>query len=316
VDDLIALDGRGRGADHEETSMSELAFDMNGDPIVLPAHAQHWRVRRFRSPGSRGAPEIVASRDGAPLILPIDIGFLEFRELVEDVPGRYRLDPLDEGRKIISNAPAAYLTIAEMPRNGGGMAPPNPETPESVLQSLARANVEMARVNADVSRNIADRFAGIMQAAAEVIRAADGAGIVARQPLELPAVDDQGDGDDVGSEDMEPTFAGLAAQILPMIQMWLQVKQAKASATVAMAPGSPSPAPQPRNAMPTAAQMAHLMEVQKLLTPEEAAVARATAAKLSPEDQAELLAELEPMTVAQAAAFVRSMLPKMKGPAS
>jgi hypothetical protein len=175
----------------------------------------------------------------------------------------------------------------------------------------------MARVNADVSRNIADRFAGIMQAAAEVIRAADGAGIVARQPLELPANDDQVDGEeDDDEEETEPTFASLAAQILPMLQMWLQVKQAKASATAPVTAEAPSPAPPPRNAMPTAAQMAHLMEVQKLLTPEEAAVARATASKLSPQDQAELLAELETMTVAQAAAFVRSMLPKMKGPAS
>lgn len=84
--------------------MSELAFDMNGDPIVLPAHAQYWRVRRFRSPGSRGAPEVVTTRDGGPLILPIDVGFIEFKEIVENVPGRYRLDPIDDKRKIISNA--------------------------------------------------------------------------------------------------------------------------------------------------------------------------------------------------------------------
>jgi hypothetical protein len=87
--------------------MSELAFDLGGDPIILPAHAQYWRVRRFRSPGTRGAPEVVTTREGAPCILPIDVGFLEFREIVENVPGRYRLDPIDEKRKIIgSNTPA------------------------------------------------------------------------------------------------------------------------------------------------------------------------------------------------------------------
>ncbi|MCA9680353.1 MAG: hypothetical protein KC464_35315 [Myxococcales bacterium] len=300
--------------------MSELAYDMNGDPIVLPAHAQYWRVRRFRSPGSRGAPEVVTTREGGPLILPIDVGFLEFKEIVESVPGRYRLDPIDEKRRIISNAPAAYLTIAEPPpRNGAGLSELGPLSEgDCALRELARANVEMARVNADVSRNIADRFAGIMQAAAEVIRAADGAGIVARQPLELAVEPDQGENDEEEAEErQEPTFASLAAQILPMIQMWLQVKQAKASAT-APPPGAETPAspPPPRNAMPTPAQMAHILEVQKQLTPQEAAVARATAAKLSPEDQAELLAELETMTVEQAAAFVRSMLPKMKEPAS
>ena len=184
-----------------------------------------------------------------------------------------------------------------------------------MLRDLARANVEMARVNADVSRNIADRFAGIMQAAAEVIRAADGAGIVARQPLD-PGLEVEQPEENLDEEEVEPTLAGLAAQILPMIQMWLQVKQAKASATAPINANTPAPAPTPRNAMPTPAQMAHLMEVQKQLTPQEAAVARATAAKLSPQDQAELLAELETMTVEQAAAFVRSMLPKMKGEAS
>ena len=103
--------------------MSELAYDMNGDAIVLPAHAQYWRVRRFRSPGSRGAPEVVTTREGAPMILPIDVGFIEFKETVENVPGRYRLDPIDDKRKLISNAPAAYLTIAELPpRNGVGLA--------------------------------------------------------------------------------------------------------------------------------------------------------------------------------------------------
>ncbi len=312
--------------------MSELAFDMNGDAIVLPAHAQYWRVRRFRSPGSRGAPEVVTTREGAPLILPIDVGFIEFKEIVENVPGRYRLDPIDDKRKIISNAPAAYLTIADQPpRNGAGLPDLGGagDGPDTVLRELARANVEMARVNADVSRNIADRFAGIMQAAAEVIRAADGAGIVARLPPELPEVSDGEaeleDGDAV--DEPEPTLAGLAAQILPMIQMWLQVKHAKTAATSQASTAGeaatngatvrePAQAAPIRNTAPTPAQVAHLMAVQKLLTPQEAAVAQATAAKLSEADRAELLAELETMTVEQAAAFVRSMLPTLKETAS
>ncbi|MCA9675161.1 MAG: hypothetical protein KC464_09015 [Myxococcales bacterium] len=134
--------------------MSELAYDMNGDAIVLPAHAQYWRVLRFRSPGSRGAPEVVTTREGAPMILPIDVGFIEFKETVENVPGRYRLDPIDDKRKTISNAPAAYLTIGELPpRNGVGLVDGGAtlDGPEAALRELARANVEMARVNADLS---------------------------------------------------------------------------------------------------------------------------------------------------------------------
>src|SRR5204863_2301733 len=133
-----------------------------------------------------------------------------------------RLDPIDEKRKIISNAPAAYLTIAEPPRNGiGAVVAPVSEGPDTVMRELARANVEMARVNAEVSRNIADRFAGIMQAAAEVIRAADGAGIVARLPLPMPEVEEVEEiieEEEVEDEaPSEPTFATLAAQVRPRV---------------------------------------------------------------------------------------------------
>src|SRR5258706_15532933 len=104
--------------------MSELAYDLNGEPITLPASAQWWRVRRFRNPGMRGAPEVVLDRDGAPLILPVDCTFVEFRELVDAVPGRYRLDPLDERRNVVPNVQAAYVSLSESPRNaapvGGG----------------------------------------------------------------------------------------------------------------------------------------------------------------------------------------------------
>ena len=84
--------------------MSELAYDLNGEPITLPASAQWWRVRRFRNPGMRGAPEVVTDRDGAPLVLPIDTAFTDFREEVDGVSGRYRLDPLDERRKVVPDA--------------------------------------------------------------------------------------------------------------------------------------------------------------------------------------------------------------------
>ncbi len=87
------------------------------------------------------------------------------------------------------------------------------------------------------------------------------------------------------------------------------MKQAKSSATAT--PTAETPVPVTRNAIPTAAQVAHILEVRKLLAPQEAAVARATAAKLSPQDHTELLAELETIIVQQAAAFVRSMLPTM-----
>ncbi len=122
--------------------MSELAYDQNGEPISLPASAQWWKVRRFRNPGTRGAPELVVDREGAPVIVPVDTTFVDFREMVDAVPGRYRLDPLDEQRRVVANVPAAYVTINEAVR-------PMPTTVAAVddrdlvIRELVRAQADM-----------------------------------------------------------------------------------------------------------------------------------------------------------------------------
>src|SRR5262245_55119844 len=128
--------------------MSDLAFDVNGEPFELPAMAAFWRVRRFRNVGSRGAPEVVFGRDGLPLVLPIDIELGEFRDQVEGVPGRYRLDPIDERHKPVNGVPAAYVQIAEPPRT----------TPASGAEENAIVIRELARANADMAKTIADKF--------------------------------------------------------------------------------------------------------------------------------------------------------------
>jgi hypothetical protein len=131
--------------------MSELAYDQDGDAIALPASAQQWRVRRFRNPGMRGAPEVVLDRDGAPLLLPIDCTFVEFRELVDMVPGRYRLDPLDECRKVVPDVPAAYVSLVEGARNAsmsiGGSAD------RDVIRELVRAQTGLRRAAARGGRH-------------------------------------------------------------------------------------------------------------------------------------------------------------------
>ena len=224
--------------------MSELAFDGNGEPIVFPANAEELRVRRFRNPGMRGACEVVHERDGAPLYVPVDTTYVEFRGLVDSVPGRYRLDPVDAGRQIIGNTAPAYVTITEPMRNGAG--PGVADDRDSVIRELARANAEM-------TTTIADRFASVMQAAAELLRAADGAGLPRREPA-APAIDthenranedDQGAEDEEEDEDEAPDIASLIAQVLPMIQMWLAARTAEKTAVAPPAAASPS-APDPR----------------------------------------------------------------------
>ena len=48
--------------------MSDLAFNVNGEPFEAPANAAGWRVRRLKQ---KGAPEVVYGRDGLPLVLPL-----------------------------------------------------------------------------------------------------------------------------------------------------------------------------------------------------------------------------------------------------
>src|SRR3954462_11602305 len=89
---------------HRSTTMSDLHFDADGEPAKVPADAEELRVRRFRKPGERGACEVVHGADGAPLYVPVDTSYLEFRKLVENVPGRYRLDPVDSNRRVTSGS--------------------------------------------------------------------------------------------------------------------------------------------------------------------------------------------------------------------
>ena len=362
--------------------MSELAFDANGEAITFPAGAEELRVRRFRNPGMRGACEVVHDRDGAPLYVPVNTSYVEFRALVNGVPGRYRLDPVDAARQVMANAAPAYVTITEPARNGS--EPRAAEDRDSVIRELARANAEM-------TKTIADRFAGVMQAAADLLRAADGAGLPRREPLaSIPAenADPSDDDDDYEHEDeaddrdSSADIASLIAQLLPMIQMWLATRAAEktvAAAPAAVSPSAPGPAPTvvpttplddmagevgtaagsepdrsgpadvdrtatepwraspatssdvtdasststPTESSPAAAtrnaarpwspgQMDHLLAVHAALLPDEKRIVQLVVARMTPEVRTQWLDELSGMTVDEAVALVRSLIPRVQ----
>jgi hypothetical protein len=213
--------------------MSELAFDSNGDPIAFPPAAEELRVRRFRNPGVRGACEVVRDQDGAPIYVPVDTGYAEFLSVVERVPGRYRLDPVDADRGVIGDAVPAYVMVSD-PRKTGSRGGERDE----VIRELVRANVDMART-------MTEKFADVMQAAADLLRAADGAGLPRRQPRVEPAPRNAAveDDDDRNDEDLEendgdleendeseesPELNAMIAQLLPTLQMWLASRVAAA----------------------------------------------------------------------------------------
>lgn len=204
--------------------MSELAFDKEGEPIELHEDCEVLRVRRFRNPGMRGTCETVREDDGAPLYVSVECSFLEFKRLVGGEAGFYRLDQCDVRREPVPDAAPAYVSITEGQRNSAGAS--GADSRDDVIRELARAN-------ADMCRTIAGQASDMMRAAAELMRAADGAGIPRRAPL--PALerdndeDDDQDEDDVAEE--QPNVWGLIEQMMPSIQMWLASMAAKRSST-------------------------------------------------------------------------------------
>lgn len=189
--------------------MSELAFTQNGDCFDVPATVTGWRVRRLKP---RGAPELVYGRDGRPLTVPIECEMEDLRAAVGTF-GKYRLDPVDDSGRVIEGVPAAYVQVvkAEKPADDPSMAAPNGER-DSVLREALRANTELAKA-------VVDRFPEMMHAAAELLRAADGAGLPARTARLIDRDGDDDDDDDDGAEGDVPAgfdLNALVAQLVPM----------------------------------------------------------------------------------------------------
>lgn len=313
--------------------MAELAFNVNGERFEVPGSAEFWRVRRFK-PSGRGTPDVVFGRDGLPLLAPIESDIQEFRRMVEAQPGRYRLDAIDGEHRACEDSTPAYLQLAEM-------ADGPPVAGRSAAGSQEDLIRELVRVNAEIVRNITDKFASVMESAATLIRAADGAGIPARAPLAPPAAvveepdyEDDDDGDQQAPRNA--AMGGLMAQVMPLIQYAVSQLGANESARatrnaapnddqeklrdedeeieadVDVAPPEPIAV-----AVPGMADMAHLLEIQRRLTPDEARLAMAVREQLSPTETNQWISHLSTMSVDDAVALIRGTIAKVgKGGAS
>ena len=301
--------------------MSELAFNMNGEPFEVPASATGWRVRRMKH---KGAPEVVYGRDGLPLVLPIEASVDDLRNAV-GTAGRYRVDPVD-GHRPIPNAAAGYVFVHD------GDAPVAMTNPAS--QRLPPPSdsivIEAMRMNTEIARSVVDRFPLMLEAAATLLRAADGAGLPAREPR---AVDDD-EFDDEEETAPRPGFdiIGLIGQFLPAVLAnmssggipglaeMLDWRKAAAKSTPKAKLPEAAPANEEKaqenahDAMPPIepAAMAHFIAVQNELTAEEAAIAKQVASTLTPLEVRAWFIELSKLSVPDAVAKIRSLIGSTK----
>ncbi len=297
--------------------MSELAFNINGEAFEVPANASGWRVRKMRA---KGSPEVVYAREGQPLVLPIGAELDDLRGEV-DTTGRYRLDLVDQNNKPIEGAPSGYVQI----NFGVDAAASEPAGAASVSLGKPTDNVviEAMRMNAEIARSVVDRFPQMIEAAATLLRAADGAGLPSRPGM----VTEQEEADE------EPITApagfdlnALVAQIVPLIVMslgkgfkvpdlggvldWRKASsQAKADDSASRRLPSTVRASATDVLPPIDSQtMGHFIAIQSALKPEEAVLARDVAGNLGAAELRAWFDELSKLSVPQAVQKIRVLI--------
>ena len=303
--------------------MSELAFNANGDSFEVPAAVAGWRVRRMKP---RGAPELVYGRDGRPLTVGVDADIDDLREAV-GTAGKYRLDPINDDGKCVENVPAAYIQVVKPLRNADPNAPVAVSTSEDTIREAMRMNTELAK-------SVIDRFPEMMTAAAELLRAADGAGLPRRSPHEIGG--DQDDGDDAvaAPQPVSSEFIKLITQVVPIVMSGLAGKKMNLSSVLDWRKASTEG--QQANKRPAASAhdvttaskpadnddvdasgalppidpqtMAHFIAIQSALKPDEAAMAREVASNLPPGELRAWFDELSKLSVPQAVQKIRVLI--------
>jgi hypothetical protein len=307
--------------------MSELAYNINGEGFEPPETATGWRVRRMKQ---RGAPEVVYGKEGLPLIIPIEADLAELRRHV-DAAGRFRLDPVDDRGRNVEGAQPAYVVVPhKVDEDGEAIAP-------VVVARSAQDTVvaEAMRLNTELAKSVIDRFPEMMTAAAELLRAADGAGIPARLPRAVEPEEDEEDDDAVPQPPSSPGFEminTLIAQVVPIVINGLmskkmnlasvvdwrrahatgaQEKQAASVPALEIATETPATeAAAPAQPLPPidAKTMMHFVAIQSALKPDEAALAKQLAAELSPAEMRAWFDELSKLDVPQAVQKIRVLL--------
>ena len=234
--------------------MSEIHFDQEGEPNEPHPSCTEIRWRYFPNPGTRGAPRIVHDKrnGGAPLYTPVDVSYVELRDLVDSVAGYYRGDQVDQARRLIPSVKPFYVTIAAMPRNatGGGAA----DDLLGLLRHFADANTRQ-------SETLVNQVAAVMREQRKTLRetrkvmrvvaTADLREVLAKYAATMNAPSDEDDDDDEETED-EDASAGvlgdikdLTTQVVSAFETWMLDRQAQRAEAAKARTAQPTPASEP-----------------------------------------------------------------------
>lgn len=248
--------------------MSPLAFDKQGRPFPFHRRTRKLLVRLFRNPAARGTCCQVLDAAGEPLFVDVETEYLEFRKLVGNVPGLYRLDQCDEDGIEIEDAPPAYVSI-DTTRNASMVDGGGDVNPLVIIEHLVA-------IQADVMKTMAAQQAALISASAEILRAP-------YRPA-LPAVASEKDREDKDKDDecddckdanerddetpedpwaalrpmmdmIEPHVPKLGAFLYEQFIAFIHRSKAQAAPSPAASPPAAAPAPSPASA-PAAAPSA------------------------------------------------------------
>jgi hypothetical protein len=309
--------------------MSELAFNINGEAFEVPAHATGWRVRRMRM---KGSPEVVYSRDGIPLVLPIDAELEDLRHEVEG-PGRYRLDLVDQNNKAIQDVSSAYVHVnTPQPAAPAPVATALPfALPASLTQPSDNIIIEAMRLNAAVANSVVGRFPEMMQSASILMRAVDVTGLAMRAfSGAAPEADDDDDDEEESQTPNGFDLNALAAQLIPVIMSSFLSGKVKlpglgsvfdwrkaANSGAAKKSAEKTEPAAPAATLPLdAAAMGRILAIQAELQPDEVAFLKEVAKDLTPEQLRAWFDELSNVSIPDAVTRIRGLIAGKTGGAS
>lgn len=316
---------------------SELAFNQQGEPFTYPDTVRELRVSFM--PGRRGRPKLLYGDDGLPMTIDVGGSIDDLRDIVP-TSGRVRLDAIDEHGKAVEGVPPAYVEVKVPPRNAAESDSPEPVTPvlsstDFAVRELVRANIELARSNSELAKSVATQQPDLIKAAAEILRAADGAGLPRREPLgewDDMNPDDEVDQEEPSAQPQNPMLVMLE-QLAPLISKFTGVDvtapRAATATKAAVAPkhsGEPEPtrrttsadetthvgATEPPTPSVAANPTAHLMAIQSQLTPEERSYIENVMKNMTLPALIQARDHFARMTVEDAVAAIRGEIEKKK----